>query len=269
MTSTPFTNVPAAPLVPSRAPAEGAHVAWLDRACIIVPAYDAEPSLGGVIEALRREIPELAESIIVVDDGSNDATAKVAVAAGVIVVPSEPNAHRDGPRNRGKGAALRAGLAAAAARGMSVALTVDADGQHPADEARRILLAGDAEDTLVLAVRDLVRDGAPRANRFSNGISNYFLSRFAGRTLNDTQCGLRRYPVRETLALMARSDGYEFEAEVLLRAIWNGLDVLEEPVRVLYPVDRRTHFRVSRDVRRIIVTVAGATAENWVRSVRR
>ena len=250
--------------------------AWLDRACIIVPAFDAEDTIGSVVADLARAIPERAAAIIVVDDGSRDATGSIARELGCIVVPSEPaidgTANGAGGTvsdranvNRGKGAALRAGFEAARARGMSVALTVDADGQHPADEARRVLFATAGEAALVLGVRDLARDGAPRANRFSNGISNHFLSRFARRPLRDTQCGLRRYPIRETLELRAFGQGYDFEAEVLLRAIWSGLDVVEEPIRVLYPEHRTTHFRVGRDVRRIIRTVVLAVGERWLR----
>ncbi|MBX3224998.1 MAG: glycosyltransferase family 2 protein [Labilithrix sp.] len=243
---------------------------WLERACILVPALDAERTIADVIADVTRAIPERADAIFVIDDGSSDATARIAEEMGCAVVASSgasiPRGEREPRRaNRGKGAALRAGLEAARARGMSVALTIDADGQHPADEARRVLFAPDAgEAALVLGVRDLVRDGAPRANRFSNGISNHFLSTFARRPLRDTQCGLRRYPIRETLALRTTGQGYDFEAEVLLRAIWAGLDVVEEPVRVLYPEDRTTHFRVGRDVTRIIKTVLATVGERWL-----
>ncbi len=230
-------------------------VDWLARACILIPALDAAQTLGDVVDGLTRAIPEC--EIIVVDDGSSDGTADVARAHGCTVIPSgTPGV------NRGKGAALQAGLREAAARGHTVALSIDADGQHPPDEARRVLLANAREGALVLGIRDLEGARAPRANRFSNGISNFFLSRFAGRPLRDTQCGLRRYPVRETLALPARAEGYDFEAEVLLNAIWSGLDVTEVPIRVLYPPDRRTHFRIRRDVRRIIFTVVGTVADH-------
>jgi glycosyltransferase involved in cell wall biosynthesis len=227
------------------------EVSWLPRACIVVPALDAAASVARVVEGLRAAIPELGARIIVVDDGSRDTTADAAGRLGVELV-------RHG-RNRGKGAALRSGFEAAHGQGHEVALTVDADGQHPAEEARRVLLACDDPAALVLGVRDLSRDGAPGANRFSNGVSNFFLSRFASRPLQDTQCGLRRYPVGKTLALGARGAGYDFEAEVLLRAAWAGVAIVEEPVRVLYPEDRVTHFHVVRDPWRIIRTVLGAT----------
>lgn len=229
-------------------------------ACVIVPAYDAAPTLGAVLAELRRELPEL--EVLVVDDGSTDGTSGVAREAGVLVIRLDDNA--------GKGAALLAGLEEAQARGKRVALTVDADGQHPAAEAKRVLEAlgdglEDAEQALVLGARDLERDGAPKANRVSNRISNYFLSRFAGRPLRDTQCGLRRYPIAKTLALRPRGRGYDFEAEVLLRAIWSGMNVIEVPVRVRYPAERTTHFHVARDPWRIIRTVVATVGERWLR----
>lgn len=233
---------------------------WLARACVVIPAFDAEDTLAGVVAGLREAIPELAGAVLVVDDGSRDATARVARDLGCAVVSSA------GPsiENRGKGAALRAGFEAARARGMGVALTVDADGQHPPEHARRVLLAAPRESTFVLGVRDLVRDGAPRANRLSNGVSNTLLSAFAGRPLRDTQCGLRRYPIDRVLALPSRGQGYDFEAEVLLRAVWAGHDVVEAPIRVVYPEVRRTHFRVARDPWRITRTLLGAVGDRWL-----
>lgn len=222
------------------------------KACIVVPALDAKATLARVVGDLRRELPD--HEILVVDDGSRDRTGDVARELGCALVVHETN--------RGKGAALRSGFEAARARGYDVALTVDADGQHPAEEAKRVLFASGGDDALVLGVRALARDGAPRKNIFSNGISNYFLSRFAARPLHDTQCGLRRYPIAATLALGTRGTGYEYEAEVLLRAIWSGMPVVEVPIRVLYPADRVTHFRIGRDVRRIIGAVVGATIEH-------
>lgn len=110
-------------------------------------------------------------------------------------------------------------------------------------------------------MRDLLRDGAPLANRFSNGFSNIFLSWFGGVTLHDSQCGLRRYPVPETLALDARSDGYAFEAETLLRAARLGWHIAEVPIRVVYPprAERLSHFRVLRDPARIVARVLETT----------
>lgn len=217
-----------------------------------MPAFDAAATVGSVVSELRAA---LGEPIYVVDDGSTDATACVAREAGAVVVRHDSN--------RGKGEALRSGLVAAAKGGHDVALSVDADGQHPAESARAVLEGSGDPNALVLGVRDLVGDGAPRANRFGNAVSNFFVSCFAGRSLSDTQCGLRRYPVRATLDLGARASGFAFEAEVVLRAVAGGLPVVEVPIRAFYPVAARarSHFRVPRDPARIIGTVLRTVSE--------
>jgi glycosyltransferase involved in cell wall biosynthesis len=226
------------------------------RLAAIVPAYDAAASVGGVVEGLlaSRAFTEGGAQVIVVDDGSSDATSSVATRAGAIVVRH--------PRNLGKGRALRTGFEHALGLGATLAVTVDADGQHPPVEAEKLALHGAAPEALVLGVRDLVRDGAPRPNQISNRISNFFLSRFTGQALSDTQCGLRRYPIAATLALGAVDDGYAFEAECVLRAARAGWPVVEVPVRVYYPPEeaRVTHFHVVRDPARIVYRVLATLA---------
>jgi glycosyltransferase involved in cell wall biosynthesis len=223
------------------------------RSCAIVPAYDGERSVGEVIRGLAATWSEPG-SILVVDDGSRDATARVAREAGALVVSH--------PRNRGKGAALRTGLARALEAGFEVAVTVDADGQHPADEAARLADPGLDPEALVLGIRDLAAAGAPKPNQQSNKISNFFLSVFAGQRLADTQCGLRRYPIQATLDLDARDDGYAFEAEIILRAIAAAVPIVEVPIRVFYPPEKErvTHFDSVRDPMRIIGRVVKTLA---------
>jgi len=219
---------------------------------VLVPAFDAAETVGDVVNDLRTVLDT---TVIVVDDGSTDATGDRARAHGAVVVRHDQNA--------GKGEAIRSGLREAARRGFDIVVTVDADGQHPATSARLVLDASSDPRALVLGVRDLVRDGAPALNRFGNGVSNMFLSAFAQKRLRDTQCGLRRYPVAETLALGARARGYAFEGEVVLRAIAAGLPIVELPIDVVYPIERlrTTHFRGVIDPLRIVATVARTVLE--------
>jgi glycosyltransferase involved in cell wall biosynthesis len=220
------------------------------RACVIIPAYESEATVGAVIVDLLGVLASARdEDILVVDDGSRDETGCIARSKGARVFRQ--------PENRGKGAALVRGLEEARALGYEVALAVDADGQHSATSARDVLHASEDPRALVLGVRDLRKEGAPWKNRFSNRISNLFLSWFARRVLEDTQCGLRRYPVRETLALGARAHGYAFEAEVVLRASAAGIPIVEKRVRVFYPPEeeRVTHFDSVRDPFRIVIVV--------------
>jgi glycosyltransferase involved in cell wall biosynthesis len=221
--------------------------------CAIVPAFDASATLAPVVTALRTV---LGVPVIVVDDGSRDATQQVAHDCGAVALRH--------PINRGKGAALRSGLEEAARLGMRSAVAVDADGQHPVESALAVLRGSEDPRALVLGVRDLVRDGAPASNQFGNRVSNFFLSAFSGRRLFDTQCGLRRYPVAETLALGARADGFGFEAEVILRAIAAELPIVEVPIAAVYPPPGgQTHRRSFADPTRIVGIVALTAAELW------
>jgi glycosyltransferase involved in cell wall biosynthesis len=221
-------------------------------ACALVPAFQAAETVGRVLDDLRAalDVP-----LLVVDDGSSDATSEVSRARGAEVVRHE--------RNRGKGAALLTGLRHAARQGFTQVVSVDADGQHPASSARLVLRGSDDPRALVLGVRELARDHAPRSNQFGNNVSNFFLSHFAGRRLRDTQCGLRRYPVLETLDLGAQARGYAFEAEVVLRAIAAGLPVVEVTVPVIYgPSDLgKSHFHNVRDPAKIVTTVVRTVLE--------
>lgn len=216
----------------------------------VVPAYQAHASVAAVVRGLERELgSDAGIPICVVDDGSTDGTSEAALGAGAQVVRHA--------RNLGKGRALRSGFLALAEAGADAAVCVDADGQHPPEEAVRLARHPAPRTALVLGVRDLVRAGAPPKNRFSNGFSNRFLSFALGLTLSDTQCGLRRYPLPETLALGARARGYGFEAELILRAARLGWQIVEEPVRVIYPPEseRITHFHSVRDPARIVYRV--------------
>lgn len=214
----------------------------------VIPAFNAAETVGGVVRELRR-IWLRPRDILVVDDGSTDATAEIARKAGAQVIRHS--------RNRGKGAALRTSLACALHRGARMAVALDADGQHPPQEALRLALHPSSPGTLLLGIRDLGAAGAPRANQISNGISNFFLSAFAGRPLLDTQCGLRRYPLPLSLGLGAQSNGFGFEAEIVLRAALAGLPIEQLPIEVVYPVGARSrsHFHVVRDPARIVFRV--------------
>lgn len=228
------------------------------RVAAVIPAYDAARTIASVVRETLEAFDGVGQ-VYVVDDGSRDATADLAREAGAVVLSHE--------HNRGKGRALRTGLGRAAADGHAAAVTLDADGQHPPSEARRLALLPTDPGALILGIRDLKGAGAPRPNRISNAISNGFLSMFSRKLLADTQCGLRRYPLPRVLEIGGRDDGYAFEAEIILLAIAAKLPIVETPIAVVYPEDRTTHFDSVRDPMRVIrrvvktlVSTRGVTA---------
>ena len=233
---------------PGRCKAEG-----VGPACVIVPALDAASTVGAVVDDVRAA---LALPVIVVDDGSVDATADVARAHGAQSSSGTSAIEARAPRS-GRASGKPSG---GAGRSRSPSTQT---GSIPAASARIVLDGSDDPRALVLGVSDLVRDGAPASNRFGNGVSNYFLSLFAQRTLRDTQCGLRRYPVAETLGLAARARGFAFEGEVVLRALAAGLPVVEVPISVVYsPAGHQgSHFRRVLNPTRIVATVVRTVFE--------
>ena len=182
-----------------------------------MPVYNERDTLFAIVERVLDAPVELERELIVVDDCSRDGTRDL-VDELPRRFPGTTIRVFKHEENQGKGAALRTGLRAAHEAGFDVAVTVDADGQHPPSEALRLLHHDAPEGALVLGIRDLVKAGAPRPNQMSNRISNFFLSRFARTAFADTQCGLRRYPIAATLAADGGADGYAFEAEIILRA---------------------------------------------------
>jgi glycosyltransferase involved in cell wall biosynthesis len=217
-----------------------------DDVVAVVPAYEAAATVGEVVAGARAVLAR----VLVVDDGSTDATGRVAAAAGAEVVRHAVN--------RGKGAAIVTALEHLARDGVRRALTMDADGQHLASEMPVLLAASDAApEAIVVGVRR--KEGHPIAaiNRFGNWVADGFMRAIAGRELPDTQSGFRIYPVAATLALGAGGARYEFETEILLRAARHAVAIAGVPVHVHYPpvAERVSHFRPWQDTLRIIGVV--------------
>lgn len=223
-------------------------IPWAERArrlgcAVVIPTYNNDRTLGGVIAGVRRYCAD----IFVVNDGSTDRTAEVlASTEGIRTIAYA--------RNRGKGYALRCGLRAAREAGFRYALTIDSDGQHyPDDIARFIERIERRPDTLLIGARNLTADNMPARNTFANRFSNFWYLVETGRRLEDTQSGFRLYPLRRLGRLRSLCSRYEFEVEVIVRAAWRGVEVENIPVRVYYAPDgeRVSHFRPLCDFTRI------------------
>ena len=210
-------------------------------ACLI-PALDAEVTLPGVIQGLRRALPGAA--IVVVDDGSRDGTRQVGAALSDHVVGFD--------RNRGKGAALRAGFAEVLRLGYSAVVTIDADGQH-APSAAPALVAALAGADVVVGSRGEWRGAMPLRRRLSNALSSAAISRCAGCRLPDTQSGYRAIRAQVLMSVRPEGDRYEFETDFLIRAARAGFRVACVPIPTIYGAP--SHFREIRDAMRVIRTI--------------
>ncbi len=210
------------------------------RFAVIIPAYNHQERVADVV----RSSLSLGFPVIVVDDGSTDATAERAAALpGVIMV-----SHGE---NRGKGAALKSGFAAAAPLA-DWAITLDADGQHdPADAASLIsAIPADAREKalrpiVIGARKDMTGSDVPWTSRFGRGFSNFWVRASGGPRVTDSQSGFRIYPLPQTMGMRVNADRFQYEVEVIARAGWIGIPVIEAPVGVSYTpgTPRISHFR--------------------------
>ena len=234
---------------------------------LVIPAYNHGPRLTAVLaDALTLHLP-----LIVVDDGSDDGTKEILARlaarpeyAGLTVLRH--------PENRGKGAALLTGFAQALAQGCDRALCMDADGQHRAVDAARLLDAArehSGRPLIVGARGGMEGEHVPWTSRAGRGFSNFWVRACGGPRCADSQSGLRLYPLPEILELPCRARRYQYEVEVLVRARWAGLPVVEVPVGVVYQPkgERVSHFRPWRDFARNSRTFSGLFFENLRRLV--
>lgn len=218
---------------------------------ILIPAYEPVAALPRLVAELRSAAPEF--EIVVVDDGSGPEFSSVfgdAERAGATVLRH--------PVNRGKGAALKTGIAHSLRMypGADV-ITADADGQHTVRDILRIAVAirdGAMRDdpAFVLGCRAFTGD-VPWRSRVGNRTARALFRRAAGWPLSDTQTGLRGLPA-ETLPWMLAQPGdrFEYEQNVLLRCHRDGIATREVSIETVYLEHSATsHFRPIVDSLRV------------------
>ncbi len=216
-------------------------------ACI-VPAFDAADTLERVAVGLRAAVPHA--TLVAVDDGSRDRTLDVAHATCDVVLHFE--------RNRGKGAALRAGIAQALALGVSAVLTIDADGQHDPAIAPQLLTALATAD---VAIGARMRTGTtmPLRRRLTNALASAAVGAIVGASIADAQSGYRAVRRVVLEAVRARGDRYEYETDFLIQAGRAGFRIVAVSIPTVY--GPRSHFRGIRDSARVVRTIWRYRAE--------
>jgi glycosyltransferase involved in cell wall biosynthesis len=208
------------------------------RVLALIPAHDEGPRIGNVVRAAAAHLP-----VLVIDDGSSDATAAEAEAAGATVLSQHPN--------QGKGAALRAGFARAIADGALAVVTLDGDGQHDPAELPRFLAAERQRPAeLIVGRRDFGR--MPLVRRLSNAAGTVLLSAAVGRWIPDNQSGYRLIG-RRLMASMLESheDGFAFEVEMIAVCLREGWPIRWVPISTIYG-DERSHIRPLHHLREFV-----------------
>ncbi|OGS97474.1 MAG: glycosyl transferase family 2 [Gallionellales bacterium RIFCSPLOWO2_02_FULL_57_47] len=196
---------------------------------VLIPSYNTGTK---VLETVRNALA-VWQPVWVVVDGSTDGTAELlqALAANapelkVFILP----------RNQGKGAAVLHGLYQAAAAGYTHVLTMDADGQHPADRIPEFMAMSIANPGAVVLGKPVFDASAPALRVNGRKVSNWWANlETLGAGIGDSLFGFRVYPVKPLREIMQRSPWmrrFDFDPEVAVRLCWNGV----RPINVLAPV---------------------------------
>lgn len=214
------------------------------RFVVVTPTYNHGTMVRGVLDSL---VP-LGFHIIVVNDGSKDDTH--ATLSAWASEGSEQRTVVTHDVNQGKAAALLTGFARAREMGFTHALTIDSDGQHAATDLAGIIeISRRSPTAIVVGARAMRLPGCPWTSRLGRRFSNRCVWIASGVRVKDSQSGLRSYPLAIVELIGARADRYGFETEILTRAGWAGVPVIESPITCVYEVSggRVTHFRVGKD----------------------
>lgn len=198
----------------------------------VVPVYNNGNTVKSIVTGCRLYL----KNILVVDDGSTDTDLfRLFQDTDIKVIRHE--------RNLGKGRAIMTAVKFIAENGGLFMITIDADGQHYPEDIRNFipLLSGD-DSSIIIGCRNFETSNVPASSRFGRKFANFWLRVETGISIGDCQSGFRAYPVKYLSMTKMYGSHYDFEAEILARAVWAGLKLKTVPIEVWYP---EPHSRVS------------------------
>jgi glycosyltransferase involved in cell wall biosynthesis len=208
-----------------------------NRFAFVIPVYNH----AGTVAQVVKDAQAMGFPVFVVDDGSTDNTYdQIKDISGIQILRH--------PQNQGKGAAILTGFAAAAVEA-DWAITIDADGQHCPQDAKKLIQAisnsKNSRPIIVGARAGMEGKDVPWTSSFGRKFSNFWVRTSGGPKISDSQSGFRIYPLPEALNLKTKARRFQFEVEILVHAHRNGIPVIEAPVRVNYNPngERISHFR--------------------------
>jgi len=193
------------------------------RTCVIIPTYNEAKTIADLIRKIRGQDLEA----VVVDDGSNDDTEKIAKENGATVIKNQ--------RNQGKGASLIRGFNYALSNEFEAVITMDGDGQHEtADIPYFIRLAQYSNSGILIGNRMSTSKSMPFIRHLTNRFMSWLISKITRQKIPDTQCGFRliKKDVLEKLDLLTRR--YEIESEILIKAACLGYRIESVPIKTIY-----------------------------------
>jgi glycosyltransferase involved in cell wall biosynthesis len=208
----------------------------------IIPAFNEAGRVASVIQRVKPHVRE----VVVIDDGSVDDTRAVALAAGARVLRHE--------QNRGKGAAIVAGLEYFQQSDAEFAILLDADGQHDPDEIPKFLAVGGAGIVVGNRMGDTRR--MPPLRMWTNRFTSWLTGKLARQPIPDSQCGYRLVSRSVLADLKLSTRRFETETEMLIQAGRAGHKIASVPVRTIYEPGRVSRIHPWRDTARFFRLVA-------------
>jgi glycosyltransferase involved in cell wall biosynthesis len=214
---------------------------------ILIPSYNT----GGKVLQTVWDARRIWQPVWVVVDGSTDGTLEALQA----LAREDPDIRVLAlPRNQGKGAAILHGLREAGAAGYTHAMTLDADGQHPADKIHEFMAASAANPEALILGLPVFDASAPRVRVHGRKLSNWCVElETLGAGIGDSLYGFRVYPIAPLREIMERQPWmrrFDFDAEAAVRLCWRGVRPinLAAPVKYFRPEEGGvSHFRYLRD----------------------
>jgi len=211
----------------------------------IIPCYNHPATIGRMVDAVHAQgLP-----LIVVDDGSNAACARV-----LDELAAQHGKALDLvrlPVNQGKGGAMMAGLRHALSLGYTHALQIDADAQHDVADLPKFLAASTAHSLAVICGQPIYDASVPKGRLYGRYLTHVWVwINTLSLDIRDSMCGYRVYPLASVVGLINEVKlgmRMDFETELLVRLHWRRVPLVNMPTRVVYPPDGVSHFKVLRD----------------------
>jgi glycosyltransferase involved in cell wall biosynthesis len=240
---------------------------------VLIPSYNAGPRL---VETVRGAMEHWLPVWVVVDGSTDGSAAAVKELAAV-------NPHLgviERPHNGGKGAAVETGVSAALDAGFTHVLTMDSDGQHPADHIGDFMAASLAQPASMVLGRPVFGPEAPLARLQGRKLSVWLVQiEVLGRGIDDPLFGFRVYPaaaLARAFTATRRARGFDFDPEMAVRLVWAGVPTVNVPAPCRYLTKDAggvSHFHYLRDNLKMIWLHTRLLTQlllwRWVRVLRR
>ncbi len=213
--------------------------------CIIIPVYNHQEAIVHVIERLKPQgIP-----CFLINDGSSDECS--------LVLNFISKEHKDWvtlyerEQNRGKGAAVIDGFKLAIQQGYSHAIQIDADGQHCFEDIESFLKASQQHPEKLILGKPCFGDEVPKSRLYGRQITTIWIwINTLSLSIADGMCGFRCYPLVAVDSLLQSTllgQQMDFDIDIVVRLYWQGLDMINIPTQVNYPIDGISHFNLLQD----------------------